>query len=163
MATADIHPEATDGAALVQASWAATALFTVASAAAVLFESVRVPVAILDLALFGLGCVAFLAGFFVAVERSRREEIPLAGLFFLAGSAPPAVRWNLLGSFALQVVVAFAAAFMRPFTPVAFGILVPVLGLALTGLWGAHHGTFAARHRVRPKAAPADKESAEER
>ena len=34
---------------------------------------------------------------------------------------------------------------IRPFTPLAFGILVPMLGLGLIALWGARHGTFPAR------------------
>ena len=37
-----------------------------------------------------------------------------------------------------------AAASIRPFTAVAFGILAPMLGLGLMGLWGARHGRFPA-------------------
>jgi hypothetical protein len=31
------------------------------------------------------------------------------------------------------------------YSPLAFGILVPVFGLGLCGLWGARYGTFEPR------------------
>jgi hypothetical protein len=34
---------------------------------------------------------------------------------------------------------------VQPYTVVAFGVLAPMLGLALMGLWGARFGTFPAR------------------
>jgi hypothetical protein len=49
------------------------------------------------------------------------------------------------------VVVAFAAAALRPFTSLAFGILVPMWGLALAGVWGARHGTFGPRVVAEPR------------
>jgi hypothetical protein len=55
------------------------------------------------------------------------------------------VRAALLGSLAVEVVVALATAAARPYTSVASGILVPVYGLALCGLWAARHGRFAPR------------------
>ena len=38
-----------------------------------------------------------------------------------------------------------AAASIRPFTEVAFGILAPMFGLGLMALWGGRHGTFPPR------------------
>jgi hypothetical protein len=69
----------------------------------------------------------------------------IGGLFFLAGSAPPAVQRSLLGSLGTQVVVSTVGAAVRPFTPLAFGTLAPMLGLALCGLWAVRHGLFPAR------------------
>jgi hypothetical protein len=45
----------------------------------------------------------------------------------------------------VQVVVALVTAIARPFTGLAFGILVPVFGLGLAGLWGARRGSFPSR------------------
>jgi hypothetical protein len=50
-----------------------------------------------------------------------------------------------LTSVAVEVVVAFTTAGLRPYTNLAFGILVPIYGLALVGLWGATRGRYEAR------------------
>ena len=87
----------------------------------------------------------------VAVSRSRTDRIEIASLFFLAGgTAPRSVQVQLLGAFALQVVVALVSSSIRLYTSVAFGILVPMLGLGLTGLWGATHGRFPPRDTDTP-------------
>jgi len=62
--------------------------------------------------------------------------------FLTGGTAPRPVRVRLLGAFAVQVVVALVTSSIRVYTEVAFGILVPMLGLGLAGLWGARHGRF---------------------
>lgn len=130
---------------IVGFSWAATVLFVVNSALAVAVRGYRPVGAVIALLLFGVGVVAFLVAFFTAVNRSRYEMIGVGGLYFLAGCAPGSVRSHLLGALAVQVVVAFVAASLAPFTAVAFSILVPMLGLGLSGLWGARHGVFPAR------------------
>ena len=89
-------------------------------------EFVAVP---LDLVLFAVGCVAFLLAYAVAIGRSRYEDLTMAGVFFLADRAAPArVARSLRVVLAVQVVVAVATAAVRPFTALAFGVLVPVLG-----------------------------------
>jgi hypothetical protein len=137
------------GGRIILASWVGTGLFATASATAVVATGTRDAVAVIDLVLFGLGCAAMLGGFARAVDRSRNELVSVPGVWFLAGSAPTGTRWHLLGSTAAQAVVAVAAASMRPFTPLAFGILVPMFGLGLTGLWGARFGTFETRQQSR--------------
>jgi hypothetical protein len=102
-------------------------------------------VVIVSLVLFALGTVAFLAAYARAIGRSRYEAIGMGGLFFLAGSAPRSVRVQLMASFVIQIAVAFLSASLRIYTPVAFGLLVPMYGLGLMGLWGARHGTFEPR------------------
>jgi hypothetical protein len=44
---------------------------------------------------------------------------------------------------------------VRPFSSLAFGVLVPVSGLGLMGLWGARYGTFPPRGG--PESEPARK------
>lgn len=106
-------------------------------------ELVAVPV---FLALFVLGCGAFLWAYAAAISRSRYDEVSVGGAFFLAGDvAPPSVARLLRILLAVQVVVAVAVAAARPFTALAFAVLVPVVGLGLMALWGAYHGRFPPR------------------
>ena len=70
--------------------------------------------------------------------------LDIAGIWLLAGQPKDIQRW-LLGCLAAQVVIALAAAGLRPYTAVAFGVLVPTLGLALCGLWAVRSGTFPPR------------------
>ncbi|MGH9178335.1 MAG: hypothetical protein ACRD0N_07265 [Acidimicrobiales bacterium] len=132
------------GADIVKASWAGTAALTVAAAVAVAVKDAGVVLLAVSLVLFTGGSVAFAAALLKAAHRSRREELFLAGLFFLSG-APTAVRRHLLGSLAVEVVVALTAAGVRPNSSVAFGVLAPMWGQGLAGLWGARHGTFPSR------------------
>ena len=135
------------GQTVVRASWAGTAVFTIAAVVAVARGEAETVFASVSLVLFGLGLVAFVWSFGRAVVRSQEEEIAVASLWFLTGSAPPAIRRSLLASAAVEVVVALAAASLRPFTPLAFGILVPVYGLGLCGVWAGRHGRFPVRNR----------------
>lgn len=132
------------GAGVVKASWAGTAALAAAAGLAVAAKDARGVMLVVSLVLFAGGSVAFVLALLRAADRSRREELFLAGLFFLSG-APPAVRRHLLGSLAVEVVVALAAAGARPYTSVAFGVLAPMWGEGLAGLWGARYGTFPPR------------------
>jgi hypothetical protein len=120
-------------------------LFAVTSALAVLVDSARGGAVAVDLVLFAAGTVAFVVALARGIGRSRTEQVTLPGLFFLSGTAPADVRRQLLASAAVQTGVAFLSAGLRPYTAVAFGILVPVYGLGLAGLWGATRGTYAPR------------------
>ena len=135
------------GRRLIQASWIGTALFTVlAVGAAVVPDVLAAPSAVLDLVLFAIGFLAFCWSLLRAADRSREEELSVAGLWFLAGgSAPRSVQRDLLVPLGIQVVVAVATAAVRPFTPLAFGILVPLYGIGLIGVWAAAFGTFGPR------------------
>ncbi|MGI9604183.1 MAG: hypothetical protein ACR2QE_20055 [Acidimicrobiales bacterium] len=142
--------EPVEGQRLIRLSWWLTGIFVVTSAVALVVEGFRSVAAVIDLILFAIGVVAFLAAFFRAVGRSREELIGVGGLYFLAGCAPRSVRMHLLGALAVQVVVALLAASLAPFTSLAFGILVPMLGLGLSGWWGARYGTFPPRPQPAP-------------
>lgn len=131
------------GGPIVAVSWAATAVFAVTATLAVVFEGApRTIAAAVSLVFFGLGCVLFLVAFAVGVGRSRTEQVGLGGLFFLAGTAPAEVRRSLRTAVLAQTVIALVTASLRVYTSLAFGILVPLLGLGLMGLWGARNGTF---------------------
>ena len=122
-----------------------TAAFVVASATAVANEDAAAFVAVFDLILFALGLLAFVRTLLTAAQRSRTEELSVAGIWFLAGSAPRSIQVWLLGCLAVEVVVALVAASLRPYTAVAFGVLVPLFGLGLSGLWAVRSGTFPPR------------------
>lgn len=131
---------------IIRASYVGTAVFAVASiAGAIAPDALAIAAVIVDVVLFALGCAAFLASLVAAAARSRTDELNLVGLWWLTGTAPTPVRRALLGAFLLEVVVALVTASARPFTGLAFGVLVPVFGLGLVGLWGSRRGTFPPR------------------
>jgi hypothetical protein len=144
----------------------ASVLFAVvAVVSAIIFDDVfRVVIVVVSLALFAVGVAAFLVGFFAAVQRSRESEISVSQLFFLtAETAPRNVKVPMLAALSVQTVVGIAAAIARPTTDgkagsvLAFGVLVPMLGLGLNGLWASRHGIFGDRGRP----AEADNSSAD--
>lgn len=143
------------GTRIITVSRVGTAVFTVTAVLAVVdrdrFGVVAVAV---DLALFFVGCVVFLWAFAIAVGRSRTDAIGIGGLYFLAGTAPKRVQRALMVPFGAQIVVALVTAGLRPFTSLAFGVLVPMFGLAQAGLWGARYGTFGPRFDEAPPTAP---------
>ncbi len=144
-------PADDDGSALITVAWTGTAIFVVTAAIAVFVEPFRLVSAGVALVLFALGMAGMLIAFAGAVERSRTEDIGMGGLYFLAGSAPKEVQRHLMGATAVQTVVAFTTASIRPFTALAFGILVPMFGLGVAGLWAARHGDFPKRQKIVPK------------
>jgi hypothetical protein len=134
------------GRPIVRTSWAGTAIFVVAAlAATVAPDALATGFAVLSVGLFLLGIAFFLWAYAIAVSRSRTDAIGIGGLFFLQRSAPRSVQVRLLLPFAIEVVVAFVAASIRIYTPLAFGLLVPMFGLGLAGLWGARYGRFDPR------------------
>ena len=140
--------------AIVRFNCAATVVFgIVAVVAAVSFDDVsRVLVVVVSLALFAVGVAAFLVGYFAAVQRSREEEISVTQLFFMVGSvADVRVKRWMNTCLLVQCAVGLGTALARPSTDgkagsvLAFGVLVPMLGLGLNGLWVSRHGTFGPR------------------
>ena len=132
------------GRSIVWASWAANAVFAVTAIPDALgvdaIENVAIAVA---LTLFAVSIPVWLYAFGLAIARTGRgDDVVVASLFFLQGSAPRRVQLHLLGSLGVCVVIAAATAAGAP-----FGVLVPMLPLGLTGLWGARHGTYPPRAR----------------
>ena len=126
------------------AVWGTVAFVVAALAGIPAPDPLAVRIAVFDLLLFALGTLAFLRPLLTAPQRSREEELSVAGIWFLQGSAPPDVQRWLLGALATQIVVGIGTAVARP-DPLAFGTLVPVFGLGLSGLWAVRSGTFPPR------------------
>ncbi|MEY2425557.1 MAG: hypothetical protein QOI61_1129 [Actinomycetota bacterium] len=126
-------------------SWRATAVFGVTAVGGVVVPALRVPAALVAVAMFLAGPVLMAVALVLAARRSREVAVTIGGLFFLQDAAPKSVQRNLLGSLAAQVALGLATAAARPNTSSALGVLAPVAGLGLSGLWGARHGTFAPR------------------
>lgn len=142
------------GSVIVAANTVLTGLFGISTllAAALFDQPWRAVAVVVDIVCFAIGVVAFLWGYWNAVQRSREEEIGVAALYFLLdGIAPRTVVRRMNAMLAFQTVWAVVTAVWRgstngkPGSTLAFGILVPMLGLGLNGLWGAFHGTFGPR------------------
>ncbi len=130
----------------VRASWIGTVVLLVALAAGVVSPNrLGIVTLAVSVVLLLLGMAAFAWSFVVAAGRSRTELLSVAGLYLLSEGAPPSVRRHLMGAEVVQVVSCLTAASIRPFTPVAFGILAPVYGLGVAGVWSARHGRFRPR------------------
>ncbi|MGI9577179.1 MAG: hypothetical protein ACR2OH_03160 [Microthrixaceae bacterium] len=135
------------GRPTIWATWVATSLQALVSVLA-LVEEDRFLAAFLLLALglFVIGALLFAVDIVLAAARSTRDSMGIGGLFFCAGSAPRWVAVSFNTSLATAVVVCVATALSRLSTPeFAFGTLVPILQLSLSGFWGVRHGMFEAR------------------
>ncbi len=135
------------GAGIRRASWGGTAVFVVTAVTADVAPEELEPVALAVAGtLFAAGCAVFVWAFLLMAGRSRTERLELARFWFLTGpSTPSAVRRSLLGALTVQVVAGLVTAGVRPYTSLAAGVLVPMYGLALCGLWAGRHATFPAR------------------
>jgi hypothetical protein len=146
--SSDAADAATDGRAIIRFGWVANVVFAVTavpSAAGVdAFEGIAIVVA---LVLFFVGLAAFVYAFVVAAARSANgDNVAVANLYFLQGSAPRAVQHQFLAMFVVCLVVALATVVWAP-----FGVLVPMLPLGLAGVWAARYGTFPPRLPSTPR------------
>lgn len=137
-----------------------TVVFVVVAAVGMAWHDVRavqVLYVVVSLALFAIGVVAALWGYARSLERSRTHEVGVAQVYLLSGTtAPPPVKRDLLVALTVQVAMAFAAAIVgvvviptSSLNVLAFGALVPMLGIGLNGAWAASHGTFGPRQPAR--------------
>jgi hypothetical protein len=135
------------GGGIVNASFVGTgALVATSVAAAVVPDTFGLVHAGLSVVLFVVGTGALLWAYALGVSRSRTDLMSVPGLFFLAGEAAPvSTRRALRVAVAVEVVAVVAAASIRPYTEVAFGILAPMYGLGLMGVWGGRYGAFPPR------------------
>lgn len=135
------------GAGLVRVVRVGTGVLVATSAAAALLPTVfGIVHAGVSLLFFAAGIGAFLWAYALGVTRSRTDLVDIPGLFLLAGDvAPDSTRRELRIAVIVEVVAVVAAASIRPFSEVAFGILAPTFGLGLMAMWSARHGTFPPR------------------
>jgi hypothetical protein len=139
------------GAGLIRASWIATVVFVATGVAGLVAIDTVAPIVVwLSFALFVAGVALFFYAYAIAVGRSRTDAIGIGGLYFLAGSAPDAVRRTLMASLAVQCVMVVVLVAVRPFTSLVIGALAPMFGLGCAGVWGARYGKFEPRARREP-------------
>jgi hypothetical protein len=138
---------APQGAGLINLTFLGTGLVAGTSlAGAVAPDTFGRAHAVVSCVLFAIGTGGLLWAYALGVSRSRHDLINIPGLFFLgAGAAPKEVRRPLRVALAVEVVAVVAAAAVRPYTEVAFGILAPMFAMGLMGTWGGRYGTFPPR------------------
>jgi hypothetical protein len=144
-----------DGERIVRADMILTAVFGATAAyAAISFSTAAQWVgAVTAMALFAIGVFAFLWSYWLAVQRSRVDEITIGPLYLLLGPGiPKRIRRTMLLTLLAQVVIATITTFARrdgpdgnPGSSLAVGFLVPMLGFGLNGLWAVTHATFPPR------------------
>ena len=160
------------GDVIILANAIGTIAFAVTAAtAAIAFTTAAQWVgAITAMSLFAVGVFAFLWSFWNVVQRSRAELVGVTQVYLLLGPPTPGrVRARMLGLLAVQIVVALVTALSRTETAdgragssLALGVLVPMYGLGLNGLWAAYHATFPPIPEEPQHAAPPAPEPAAE-
>lgn len=148
--------EAGGGRATVRANVIATTVFAVACVVALLWRHrgwAEAGFVGLSLVLFAVGVATALVAYAGAVERSRTSDIGVAALYLLSGPvAPRTLKWRMHGAWAVQIVGALTVGILGSIglgsgqrNVLAFGSLVPMLGIGLNGLWSSRHGSFGPR------------------
>jgi hypothetical protein len=151
------------GARILKINAFGTAAFVItAIGGAIQTGFLRTLAAVVALALFSVGCAVFVWALLQAFQRSRTDNIGMGGLFFLlAPTAPGAVRRPFTALLVVQTLVGLGTAIatfnVEPFTPLAFGVMVPVFGLGLAGLWAARYGQFGPRVVQGTRGSPANR------
>jgi len=144
-----------DGERIIRADIFLTIIFGATAAyAAIEFSTAAQWVgAVTAMSLFTIGVFTFLWSYWLAIQRSRDDEIAATQLYLLLGPAVPRrVKRALWLTLVAQIVIATITTFSRPDGPdgnpgssLAVGFLVPMLGFGFNGLWAVTHGTFAPR------------------
>lgn len=144
------------GGRVVRADIVGTAVFLTALAIAVPLKTRR-PAQLLiggvSMALFAIGVAATLWAYTRALDRSRVENVGVANLFLLTGeTAPPVVKRTMSLALVVQIVAAVAGASFGvvglnkgQLNALAFGVLVPMFGIGMNGIWAARFGSYGPR------------------
>ena len=144
------------GAQVVRLNLAGTAVFLIALAVAIPLRHHRFAQLLIggvSMVLFAIGVATTLWAYTRALDRSRVEEVGVANLYLLTGdTAPKPVRRTMSLALTIQVVAALAGAWIGvaglddgQLNALAFGVLVPMFGIGLNGLWAALHGSYGPR------------------
>lgn len=130
------------GRAIVNFGWAANVLFAITAVPVALGADALLGVAIaVALVLFVVAIGTFVYAFAVGVTRTTRgDNVAVANLFFLQGSAPRPIQRDFLLVFLASLVITAGTAAWEP-----FGVLVPMLPVGLAGVWAARYGVFPPR------------------
>jgi hypothetical protein len=141
---------------VIRVDVAGTAVFVIALVVAVPYRSHRFAQFLIggvSMALFAIGVASTLWAYARALERSRVEEVGVANLYLLTGpTAPKAVRRTMTSALATQIVAAVVGAWIGvvgldtgELNALAFGVLVPMFGIGMNGVWAALHGSYGPR------------------
>jgi hypothetical protein len=144
----DVELLARQGRGIIGTGWVANVLFaaTAIPVAAGVDDLIGVAI-VVALLLFLIAVGVFAYAFAVGLARSTRgDNVAVANLFFLQGSAPKPVRRNFLLMFLVCLAIAAGTAAWEP-----FGVLVPMLPVGLAGMWAARYGVFPPRPVAQPR------------
>ncbi len=144
------------GAHWVRADLVGTAVFAVVIAVGIPLRddrSMQIVVGAVSMVLFAAGAATGLWAYISALERSRVHEIGVANLYLLTGpTAPKRVKLSMTLALIAQVAIALTGAIVGAsglsgdeVNALAFGILVPMYGIGLNGMWAVRHGAFGPR------------------
>jgi hypothetical protein len=144
------------GTRVVRADLVGTAAFLVALAVAVPWRNHRFAqfmIGGVSMALFAIGVATTLWAYTRALDRSRTEEVGVANLYLLTGpTAPKSVHRAMSLALAVQIVAAVTGAWIGvagldqgQVNALAFGVLVPMFGIGMNGVWAARHGSYGPR------------------
>jgi hypothetical protein len=144
------------GSRVIRLDVAGTAAFVIALGIAVPFRAHRFGqflIAGASMVLFAIGVAATLLAYARALERSRTEEVGVANLFLLTGdTAPKPVHRTMSWTLAVQVIAAVTGAWIGvvgldkgELNALAFGVLVPMFGIGMNGMWAAKNGSYGPR------------------
>jgi hypothetical protein len=144
----DVELLARQGRGILATGWIANALFAITAIPVALGVDDLLGVAItVALLLFLVSVGVFVYAFAVGLARSTRgDNVAVANLFFLQGSAPKPVRRKFLWMFLVCLAIAVGTAAWDP-----FGVLVPMLPVGLAGMWAARYGVFPPRPTITPR------------
>ena len=144
----DVEQLAREGRGIVATGWIANVLFAVTAIPVAVGADDLLGVAIgVALLLFLVSVGVFVYAFALGLARSGRgDNVAVANLFFLQGSAPKPVRRKFLVMFLVCLAIAVGTAKWDP-----FGVLVPMLPIGLAGMWAGRYGVFPPRPAVAPR------------
>jgi hypothetical protein len=116
-------------------------------------RAMQVLIGVVSIGLFAVGIVAALWSYVSALERSRVEEVGVANLYLLTGdTAPRNVKVSMLSALAVQAITGLGGASIGAagleqgdLNALAFGVLVPMLGIGTNGWWAVRYGSFGPR------------------
>ena len=156
-------PSPLPGAAVVRADLLGTAVFLVALAVAVPLRNHRFAqylIGAVSMVLFAIGVASTLWAYTRALDRSRVEEVGVANLYLLTGAtAPKVIGRTMTMALVVQIAAALGGAWAGvvgldegQLNALAFGVLVPMFGIGMNGVWAALHGSYGPRigRRVSP-------------
>jgi hypothetical protein len=144
----DLERLARAGRRILVVGWVANALFGATAIPVALGLDDIIGVAIgVALFLFLVAMGTFVYAFVVGVARTTQgDNVAVANLFFLQGSAPRPVRRAFLVVFLVCLAITVGTVAWEP-----FGVLVPMLPIGLAGVWAARYGVFPPRPPALPR------------